>query len=331
MDIIGRYIYAVTKELPGKQREDIEKELRTLIEDILEQYEENEPYEAKVEKALLSLGDPKILAENYRGSKQYLIGPQNYENYINLLKIVLGAVFLGVSVAVGIGSIFAGQQSAAAIFTDYLATLFSGLLQGSAWVTIIFAIAERKGVNVMDGKSVKADWSIAELPVVPEKKAVISPAESIAAILFSTIFITIIYFAPQIFAVYIPGNTVGPTVIPIFDITVISGYRWLFAAVFILSICKEVLKLVSGRWTLKVSLLYSALSVVATVLVLIVFSNPSIWNPNFSAELLKHLDFSFGFINILGQTNTGMILIILAASILDISTVLYKGIRYNIK
>jgi hypothetical protein len=330
VDMISRYIYAVTKGLPGKQREDIEKELRTLIEDMLEQYEENEPYEGKVEKVLLSLGDPEVLADNYRGSKQYLIGPANYENYKNLLKIVLGAVFLGVSIAVGIDSIFSDQQNAAAIFADYFATLFSALLQGFAWVTIVFAIAERNGVNVMDRKSGKSAWSIAQLPVVPEKKAVISPAESIAAILFSTIFITIIYFAPQIFAVYIPGNTAGQTIIPIFDITVINGYRWLFAGVFILSIAKEVIKLVSGRWTLKVSILYSVLSVVTTVLILIVFSNSGIWNPNFSTEISKYLEFSFSFINILGQTNKGMILIILAASILDISTVLYKGIKYNI-
>lgn len=37
MELIDRYIYAVTKKLPQKQREDIEKELRTLIDDMLEE------------------------------------------------------------------------------------------------------------------------------------------------------------------------------------------------------------------------------------------------------------------------------------------------------
>ena len=35
MEMVERYIYAVTKKLPEKQRSDIEQELRSLIEDML--------------------------------------------------------------------------------------------------------------------------------------------------------------------------------------------------------------------------------------------------------------------------------------------------------
>jgi hypothetical protein len=36
MEMIDRYVYAVTKRLPEKQREDVSDELRGLIEDMLE-------------------------------------------------------------------------------------------------------------------------------------------------------------------------------------------------------------------------------------------------------------------------------------------------------
>lgn len=330
MDLVSRYVYAVTKGLPEKQRDDIEKELKTLIDDMLEQQDGDGPYEARVEKVLLDLGDPEVLADNYRESKRYLIGPQNFDNYILLLKIVLGAVLLGVSIAVGLGSIFSNEQNAAAIFTDYLAALFSGALQGFAWVTIAFAIAERKGVRLSaDGKNKKTEWSIKELPAIPVKEAAISPVESIFSILFTTLFITVLYFTPQVFAVYTANNITGTTVIPIFDIAVLKGYRWLIAGIFISGILKEAAKLVAGRWTLKISAVYSALSAVSTVLTLILFSNSRIWNPHFSTELPKHFDFSFSFVNSLGHTNKGIILFILAVGIIDVAAVMYRGIKYN--
>ena len=40
MDLINRYIYAVTQKLPESQRADIEKELHGLIEDMLEDREQ---------------------------------------------------------------------------------------------------------------------------------------------------------------------------------------------------------------------------------------------------------------------------------------------------
>ncbi|HWR62608.1 MAG TPA: hypothetical protein VN580_13395 [Clostridia bacterium] len=330
MELVNRYIYAVTKGLPQKQRGDIEKELKTLIEDMLEQHQENEPYEAKVEKILTELGDPAVLAENYRESKRYLIGPDNYDNYIMLLKIVLGAVFLGISVAIGVGGIFSEQQSAAGIFGDYIAALFSGLLQGFAWVTAVFAFAERRGINLTVYGGTKGEaWSIAKLPEIPEKEAVISPAESVFTILVTVLFITILYLSPQIFGVYVADNITGTMVIPIFDTAVIKGYRLMLAGILVFSIAKEVIKLVSGRWTLKAASVYSVLSIAATAISLAFFNDVRIWNPDFSAELLKYTDIGIGFINPHGRTHIGVLVIIAAAGLLDVATVMYKGIKYN--
>ncbi|MDF2889980.1 MAG: hypothetical protein K0R80_347 [Clostridia bacterium] len=329
MNLIDRYVYAVTKGLPYKQREDIAKEIRTLIDDMLEQHQEDVPYEEKVKRVLLGLGDPELLADSYRESKRYLIGPQNFESYFFILKIVLGAVFLGITIATVVGSFFEPQEGIIGIITSYLAILFSALMQSFAWVTAAFAIAEYKGVNLLDKKDIKEGWSIAELPQLPEKDAAISKVETVFAIIFSTIFISIILFAPQAFAAYIsssPGNTI---VIPVFNIEVLSRFKILFVAIFILGILKEALKFYYGRWTLKLSIPVVILSVASAVLTISIFVNPDIWNANFALEVMKHFEINIGELNMWNSLKTGLIIVIILSTLIEIVTSLYKGIKYN--
>ena len=95
MDIIDRYVHAVVKRLPEKSRAEVERELRANIEDMLpDSYEE-----ADVHKALLSLGNPAALAEQYRETKRFLISPELYGTYIYVLKIVSIIAALAIPVA----------------------------------------------------------------------------------------------------------------------------------------------------------------------------------------------------------------------------------------
>ncbi|MDF2536663.1 MAG: hypothetical protein K0R18_2825, partial [Bacillales bacterium] len=99
MELIERYIYAVTKRLPEAQREDVAKvtkrlpeaqredvakELRGNIEDMLS----DNPSQHEIEGVLIELGEPSKLATEFRGKKRYLIGPEHFDQYISILKIV---------------------------------------------------------------------------------------------------------------------------------------------------------------------------------------------------------------------------------------------------
>lgn len=67
-DLIERYIYAVTKRLPYKTREDVAQELRTLIDDMLkERCGEITPTQKDVKIVLTELGTPDELYEQYGG------------------------------------------------------------------------------------------------------------------------------------------------------------------------------------------------------------------------------------------------------------------------
>ncbi|MFF2157255.1 permease prefix domain 1-containing protein [Paenibacillus chitinolyticus] len=63
MEIIDRYIYAVTQRLPEQQRDDIKRELQSLIEDMLEErMPTGQASKEDVESVLLELGPPNELA-----------------------------------------------------------------------------------------------------------------------------------------------------------------------------------------------------------------------------------------------------------------------------
>lgn len=69
MKLIEIYIHEVTRRLPEQNREDIALELRSTIEDMLpDDYDEKE-----VKAVLEKLGNPAILASEYRDQPMYLI------------------------------------------------------------------------------------------------------------------------------------------------------------------------------------------------------------------------------------------------------------------
>lgn len=60
-----------------------------------------------------------------------------------------------------------------------------------------------------------------------------------------------------------------------------------------------------------------------------VFANPNVWNPNFSTELIKYIDLGFDLSKVWVKISTGFIFIIIAATMIEIITSLYKGVKYN--
>lgn len=96
---IERYTYAVTRQLPQSQREDIERELRGMITDRLnDRLQGREATSQDVLAVLTELGDPRRWADRYRGRPRSLIGPELYPTYLTILTIVLSAVAIAMLV-----------------------------------------------------------------------------------------------------------------------------------------------------------------------------------------------------------------------------------------
>ena len=79
-ELIDRYVYAVTRRLPARLRNDIDKELHSLIEDMLEaRCGGLMPEDRDVRVILTELGTPSELAMRYMPEgRDHLIGPAYY-------------------------------------------------------------------------------------------------------------------------------------------------------------------------------------------------------------------------------------------------------------
>jgi len=87
-NLIERYIYAISRQLPAKSREDTAKELSTLIADMLaERGAEQEPSEEDVRAVLTELGRPDELAQKYLPQQHNcLIGQPHFRSYQLVLR-----------------------------------------------------------------------------------------------------------------------------------------------------------------------------------------------------------------------------------------------------
>ena len=159
MNLIDRYVYAVVRRVPVSQRADIEKEIRAMIDELLQEQvkktasgsegqagsrtDQGAPDEQAVRTVLESLGDPAELASQYLGSHQYVIGPALYETYWLVLRIVLIASGIGLLIAKAIQIATDSQINGWEAFGGLVGGLFQGLLSAFGMVTLIFFLINR--------------------------------------------------------------------------------------------------------------------------------------------------------------------------------------------
>ncbi len=186
MKLIDRYINAVGKHLPRSKREDIQKEIRSLIEDMLEdrsQQAGTAPDEKLVAEVLQEMGAPSKVAASYHANP-YLIGPKSYPSFMTILKIVLVVVTAAFLFGMGMSLVLEGSNGGSVLegLVASIPDLFSGLVQAFGMMVIIFAILER---TVPDFKvDFDEDWTPDDLPEA-EEPVQVKPLENIFEIVFT--------------------------------------------------------------------------------------------------------------------------------------------------
>ncbi len=331
-EYIDRYVYVVTQKLPEQQRADIEKELRGLILDMLdERAQEGEWTKEQVQEVLLELGDPSAMADQYRGYKRYLISPEMFSLYWMVLKIVLISIGIGMTVVFVIDSII-NSGEVIDQFIDYLARIISALVQGFAWVTISFAIIEYVGLNAekLGIQQLGKPWQPSMLETIPDPSVRIKKSDPIASIIFNILFLVILINSIDLLAFYMNGTADGFTRVPFLDAEGFRSYLPLILVMATLVILADILKLVIGRWTVKLAVICISVNVIGFILALIVFSDPSIWNASFMSELTQQITANKGedFLDIIDQiwtANKTIILVIIGlVTIIDSISIIMK-------
>ena len=287
-ELIDRYIYAVTRRLPLKLRADVEKELASLISDMLEaRCGAVTPTEKDVRVVLTELGAPGALAAKYSGDEgSALIGGEYFLVYKFVLKLVLPIAAAGIAFASVLALLLDGGPAAhslvdiATAILQPIGSAFAGAIQAFAIITFIFAVLERKKVSFGGADFIDA------LPLVPVKDERVKPWEPIAGMALCVVMALVFLAFPQVMG----GWMDGAGWIPALDTTVMRSF-WLPIALWaVLGIGKEILRLVEGRYTRRLGIAAAVVNPVIAACAVIAFRSDRIMNPAF----LQHMDKIFG-------------------------------------
>ena len=104
MNLIDRYVAEVGKNLPQKNRSDIETELHSTLQDMLEERsrETRKPIDDELTAEILKeYGPPAKVAASYQ-PERYLIGPNLFPGFLTVIKVVLPIVAAIALVRLGI-------------------------------------------------------------------------------------------------------------------------------------------------------------------------------------------------------------------------------------
>lgn len=286
MDLIERYVQEVGRRLPRSQREDVQDELRSLLQDMVE-----DRAQTKVEKAdeaiivdvLLEFGNPKEVAASYEPEKQYLIGPQLFPIFkmvVSIVTAVLAALVLsGITLSVRSSDTF--LQSWLSLIINGVPDFIDSWLRSLTIIVIIFAILERTlPAEAFDDEAYENEesWDPHKLPE-PDKSKEISRGESIFGIVFSIFILNLINFYPQHAGIFYFEESSLTVLVSLSDNFYDNLLPWLNLSL-IASILIDLFKLYTGKKTQLVQLLDLGNTLFSAVVIYVLMTGGPIFGMN---------------------------------------------------
>jgi hypothetical protein len=191
-DLIDRYVHQVGVYVRPKERADIEAELRSQIQDQLDDRYGDAPTQSDIAAMLRQLGDPRTMAASY-GGEQYLVGPDLYPFLLTVLRFGLPLVPAVVVIANFVSALLSPEGSDwITLIVGSLFTALQMVLLFFAVVVIVFAILQHAGEEVRAATT--GEFNPLELPAVDDPRAV-DRAESGVGIALGTLFgIALLYY-----------------------------------------------------------------------------------------------------------------------------------------
>lgn len=290
MNLIDRYVYSVAEYLPGDIANDVTRELRSNIEDMLpENHTEEDVY-----RVLEELGNPLELAKEYHPGKRYLIGPGFYDSYIPVLKAIAGiccAVFAAIALTGAIvtpSGLDLVDRIAKAI-TNVITEAFNGAVQGMFWVTLAFVILERSGLEggliYLRGRK----WTPDALPEVPlNKHNRISRAAIFFSMFCTILFTALLYLKPELIALYFRDENGTLRITTLFDTNKLKGYMVFVIVLAAYKLGSIVWMYISKRWNRQIVICSAIYNALAVILAITMLSDKELYNAGFVPALAEY-------------------------------------------
>ncbi|WP_018213198.1 hypothetical protein [Desulfitobacterium hafniense] len=339
-NLIERYVYDVTRRLPEKDREEVSKELKSNIYDMLpENADENER-----KMVLYNLGSPASLAEKYRQKPRYLISPAVYEDYVRVLKWVLplvGVVVLVIGMILGaIDAIKDGMVDLPYLISNTLskgiAMGISAVFQALIWTTVGFVIADRTGAKA--NKSKEQEWRVEDLPdALPDDRGKIKLSDSIAELVLTGVFSVLgILICRGILPVAFVIQNGDTQIRTLFSSTFLASCVPAIAVMAILAVGACIFKIKVRRWTPIVCGAVVISTIINMCIMIYLLNRPDLFSTEFTA-FLQSVDWGgfdpLGFMGV-GGTNLFVVftaIVVVVCSLAECGQAVYKTLKYKIQ
>jgi hypothetical protein len=247
--LVDRYLVAVNDLLPAKLRKDTVTEIRSLIQDSLDEHSKLEgraPDDAMMATVLKEFGPPEKIVAPYLPEK-YLIGPRLYPTFILVLKIALPIIAVLVLVASWLGSIPVTSMTAVEFISGLAKSFgnsFSAVVQAFGNIVLIFAILQW-AVPEFKLSIKEKEWDPHNLKAISRPNK-IKRGDLIAEIVFTFIALIIFNFYLDRIGIYNNFNGLW-TFTPVLTDAFTPYIPWL-SLLWILTILLDVLVLRNGAW-----------------------------------------------------------------------------------
>ena len=276
-----RYLAAVLRSIPEPKRADVERELRSSIEDGIEERVAAGEDRVVAERVVLEdLGDPAQLAAAYTGQPTYLVGPELFPLYRRFIPRLI-AVAVPIAGLVMLAVKLAGGGDLTAALNAGISGAINVGIQIAFWATVTFVFLEWAGPARRARSEIVAAsgrWTLERLPKVASGR--ISVGETAGEVV--TVLITMGIF---LFVAALKTTDPSGVDVPLLDPTFTTVWLPILLVVIALRGGAYVLAYNLGRWTTRLAIYHALVHVTFAVPLVFAAVNSQLVNGRF-AELV---------------------------------------------
>lgn len=289
MNLIDNYASEVGRHLPRRNREDIEAEIRSDLQDLLDERsrEMGKPIDDEMTfEVLKEYGNPEKVAASYQGER-YLIGPGLYPVFLKVLRVFFPAIAIlaGIGAIANVSQQVAPFENISGTFVSVLIGVVTTVISALGNLVLIFAIIEwvmhNEGIS-SQGKvhPARREWDPRSLTRISPPNQ-IKLGDLITEIVVSIAAIVIFNFYPQMFSL---GFTSGGhwylgignwTFIPLLSPAFFS-YVPFITMVCALTIILNIILLRMGFWNTTTRIISIGLKVIGILIAIRLLVVPSL-------------------------------------------------------